>query len=313
MAPLFLGQAEDYVPAAGLRWLISIDVARLAKNGDLLTMVSALVPKERMDHFGNVSGFKLEQVQRLVIAGFDYSTLYVVQVRGDNSRIEQRFIERLRHDPIVTHPRPALTTTTGMAGGAPQRMVRISNHLVAIAVGDPTPARAVEAYALGRLKKSPSAFKGAAFSTLPTELADADLLFFAPGPFKDEWAEGVRGLLQGALAVGATGKILKDANIRLSLWLSGGFAETPGASDQLLEGWNAVVQSPFGHLLGAHEPVEAPRISERSDALRLDVSLRLSAAVSGLHAAVSAEAWQFLGLGQNSALEHTGSQEALPD
>jgi len=302
--PLLVGSAEEYVPAAGLRWLFAADVAELAARKDLLEVLEPVVPKERLALFGKASGFELRRIKRLVIAGFDYSTLYVVETEGDNSEIETRFMERLRHEPLTTHPHPQLTTTTGIAGGAPQRMVRLLNHLVAISVGDPTPARAVEAYARHRLKKSPSVFKGAAFGSLPSSLLNGKLLFFAPGPFKEEWASGALGLFQAALALGARADFQKASELLLSVSLAGSFGHDPAAPDRLLLSWKDVSESSLGHLLGLHEPTVPPRVTQLTDSLRLDVTLRTAPIVAGLYAAVGAEVWQFLELNpKNSSVE----------
>ncbi len=301
--PLLVGQAEEYVPAAGLRWLFAADVAELAARKDLLEVLEPVVPKERLALFGRASGFELSRVKRLLIAGFDYSTLYVVETTGDNSDIETRFMERLRHAPLTTHPHPELTTTTGIAGGAPQRMVRLLNHLVAIAVGDPTPARAVEAYARHRLKKSPTVFKGAAFGRLPPGILNGKLLFFVPGPFKEEWANGALGLFQAALALGAKADFQKASELILSVSLAGGFDHDPGAPDRLLRSWKDVSESSLGHLLGLHEPVVPPRVTQLADSLRLDVTLRTAPIVAGLYAAVGAEVWQFLEMNEKNSVE----------
>lgn len=294
--PLFIGRPTEYIPAAGLRWLFLADIAELARDPRLLQLLEPLVSKDRIARFGQTSGFNLAQVKSLAIAGFDYSTLYVVETRGDNTAIEQRFIERLLHDPIVTQPQPELTTITGMAAGLPQRMVRLHKHLVAISIGDPTPARAVEAYARGRLKKSPTVFAGAAFASLPPSLAHATLLFFAPGPFKGEWAQGFGGLFQGALALAATAELHSHADLSTSAWLAGGFDTAPGAASRLSQGWEDLAQSSLGRLLGLHEPIAPPHVSERSDSLRLDVTLGVAPIVAGLHAAVAAEVWEFLNM-----------------
>src|SRR6185295_4064338 len=91
---------------------------------------------------------------------------------------------------------------SGAVSGMPETLVSVRGHLVAVALGDPTPARVAELYAEGRLARSPSALHGSALATLPGTLGRAPLVFYAPGPFSGEWASGARGLLGAAVALG---------------------------------------------------------------------------------------------------------------
>jgi hypothetical protein len=193
-------------------------------------------------------------------------------------------------------------TLQGVVGKTPETLLVIDRRLVAVSVGDPTPVRVAQAFASGKLKRSPTVLAGSALRTLPRELERAPLRFYAPGPFKGEWAEAGHGLLAAALAVGAAVRPAEEGFLQAELVVSGDF-EPPGAdaSAALLGAWEDVAQSSTGHLLGLDDPTNPATVSVTRDQLKLEKKLRLATLVQGLRAAVSADVREILDIGSLSA------------
>lgn len=292
------GPLTDFVPAAGVRWLVIGKPRELARIPWVATALSGLLPEERLDAYAATSGIELRTLPNALVAGFDFATLYMAEVHGEEPRIEERFEERLvggaKANALHENPR----TLQGVVGKTPETLLVIDRQLVAVSVGDPTPIRVAEAFAKGRLKRSPTVLAGSALRTLPSDLEQAPLRFYAPGPFEGEWAHAARGLLGAALAVGAAVRPAEEDFLRAELVITGNFEPSgPGASAELLAAWNDLAQSSTGHLLGLDDPESPPEISAASDRLRLEKKLRLSTLVQGLRAAVSADVREILDIG----------------
>lgn len=269
--------------------------SEIAAQPDLVKALSPLIPKARLAAYAQGTGVDLTHTESALVAGFDYSTLYMAQTTGNNTAVQKDFVERLVSGPVEKTPHPDLHFVQGVVGRTPETLVRIRGRLVAVSVGDPTPARVVEAYALGRLKRSPTALDGAALSTLPRKIEDAPLVFYAPGPFESEWVGGAHGLLGAALAVAISVKPLPHQRLRTQVVLSGDWASVgPDSTSRLLATWNDLAHSSTGRLLGLDDPAAAPVLSTTDKLLSLRVELRLAPLVSGLHAAVAADVQQML-------------------
>ncbi|MGC4091966.1 MAG: hypothetical protein QM756_29595 [Polyangiaceae bacterium] len=190
-----------------------------------------LLPPERLDAFAKGTGVDLRQVESGLIAGFDLGTLYVVSPpRGSAPQIVEHFRERILNGEHRQFPHPDLERVYGVVGTTPELLVRVDQHLVAVATRDPTPARVVEAFARSRLKTSPTALHGAALSTLSPPPADAFVTFYAPGPFDGEWSRGARGLLANALAARVSLAPRAPNKVAFVVELTGEFPAT-GADD----------------------------------------------------------------------------------
>ncbi len=293
--PLHHGPLTDFVAAAGLRWMVVGRPAELAADPDLVKALSPLIPAARLAGYARGTGIDLTRTPSALVAGSDYSTLYMAETAGDNSAVQQAFVERLVSGPVEKRPHPDLHFVQGVIGRTPETLVRLRGQLVAVAVGDPTPALVVEAYALERLKRSPAALRGAALSTLPSDPGDAPLVFYAPGPFGHEWVGGAHGLLDAALAVAISVKPLSGQRLQADVVLSGDWAsEGPDSTSRLLATWEDLAHSSTGKLLGFNDPAAAPIISTTPKLLKLRVELRLGPLVSGLHAAVAADVAEML-------------------
>jgi hypothetical protein len=292
--PLHEGPLTDYIPAAGLRWMVVGSPRALARHPSLAPAIALLLPKERLDAFARGSGVDLRQVDAALAAGFDYSTLYVV-APPEPASVEARFRERLVSEPVQARPHPQITRLTGIVGQTPQTLVRVEERLVAVAVGSALPARIVELFALRKLRKSRPALSGSALSSLPSELERAPLRFYAPGPFGAEWTRGARGLLAAATAVGVVASPQPGGRVQVRVVVAGDWSGAVHEAASALQAvWDDLSQSGTGKLLGLNEPVSGPVIEPAENLLELRVELDALTLARGLRAAVEADVWEIL-------------------
>jgi hypothetical protein len=169
---------------------------------------------------------------------------------------------------------------------------------VGVAFGDPTLARIVEAYALGRLE-SLTAMRGAALATLPARVHDAPVRFYAPGPFQGEWSKGVGGLLSAATAAAVCARPIRLDVVRIEATVAGNWSGDGGqARSRGVRIYNDLAASPLGRLLALDDPIDPPILTVSPDNVNLTVNLKLAPLVGGLHAAVSADVWELLDIGE---------------
>jgi hypothetical protein len=290
-----LGPLTDYVPAAGLRWMLLGSPRRIAQSRVLAEALTLLLPPERLNAFAEGSGVDLRQVESGVIAGFDLGTLYLVTPpRGASSSIVALFRERIISGEHHQFPHPELERVYGIIGTTPELLVRANEHLIAVATRDPTLGRVVEAFARSRLKSSPPALRGAALSTLSSPPKDAVATFYAPGPFAGEWARGARGLLANALSLRISLVPIPPDRARFSVELAGDFPAS--GADDLAEAFRDLGTSPLGKLLGLDQEETPPSVHERAQRLLLEADLKVAPIARGLRAAVVSDVWEIMQL-----------------
>lgn len=291
--PLRQGALADFVQAAGLRWLAVGSPQALAHDTAIATELERLFPKQRLDAFERGSGVDLRRVPSALAAGFDYSTLYAAEIGSDGAAAQTAFTRRMVTEVKRRELHPDVTLITGMVGSTPQTMVHVRDRFVAVAVGDPSPARVLSLFVQGRLRRAVPAMRGAALSTLPVpELERGTLRFYAPGPFEDEWSRGARSLLGRSLACGASATV-DGERVDVQLVIAGSFdpaADLPTAE----AAWQDLAEHPLGHLLGLSTPAQAPRVEMTKYGIQLRVSLDIRPILLGLHSAVAADVWQMM-------------------
>jgi hypothetical protein len=294
--PLHDGPLSDYVPSAGLRWMVLGRPKEIASDPALAKALGLLMPDARLDLFARSSGVDLRQTSGGLIAGFDQATLFIAETPRGSDEVERRFSERLVAGALVKKPHPQIDRVAGVVGQTPETLVRVDDKLVAVSVGSGLPARVVELYALGKLKKSPPAFKGASLQALPiAELERAPARFYAPGPFDDDWAHGARGLLVSATAIGAAFRPAGEGHLAVTLVIAGDFGNAAVDPAALLtQAWNDLAASNLGRLLGLDAPVSPPSVSATPNLLRLSVELDTGPLATGLYSLVKAEVWEIL-------------------
>ena len=135
------GPLTDYVAAAGLRWLIIGRPTELASDSAFVEALRPLLSQRRLEAFVETTGVDLRKTPTALAAGFDFGTLYMAETPRENERVQALFTERLLHGATVQRPHPNVHRVSGMIGKTPQTLVRIDHELIAVSVGDPTPAR----------------------------------------------------------------------------------------------------------------------------------------------------------------------------
>jgi hypothetical protein len=273
----------------------------LLENPLTSRVIVGLTPHAGLDAFATASGVDLRRVPSALIAAFDYGTLYMASLpTGTAAEVRARFSERLVAGAIDKEPYPGMRRISGVIGQTPETLLTLDERTLAVAVGDPTPSRIVEAFARGRLKSSPTALRGSALRDMPS-FGDAPLVAFAPGPFPDDWQRAANGLLGSALAVGAGIEPVDPASIAITFILLGDFKADPErATSALAEAWQSLSQSSTGKLLGIDQG-EPPRISAEQAGLRMVCVLPVEPLIHGLRAAILTDVSEILRLTPRAA------------
>ncbi|HEV8247943.1 MAG TPA: hypothetical protein VGP93_19345 [Polyangiaceae bacterium] len=297
------------MPSAGLRWMIVGHPQKISENADLSAALTQLLPKERLDAFAASSGIDLRRLPNALIAGFDLGTLYLAETSHNSAELaREHFVERLGGRELVERPHPDIVRVSGTLDGKPHSFFDLDGKVVGLAAGDLTLSRIAVGYALGKLKKTPTALRGAALSSLPRPAREPLLTFYAPGPFEDEWARALHGVLAAALAIAIQLDDVQDGYLQLTLFVAGDWADGgQRALEQLQAAFLELSASSTGKLF-AFERARAITGSFHPQYLTLSVQLPLDPLMRGLRAAVVADVWEILDLPVPSA----GDAGALP-
>lgn len=287
--PRYSGKLEDYVPAAGLRWLVQAQPAKLAESQSFRPALELLLTAERLRATAQATGFALEKLPHAVIAGFDLGTLYLAELPAPTAATaRQRFVARQIHEPGQRTPDPNVVVLTGMNEGIPVGLVTIDDRVAAYGVGDPMLCRVVEAYARGKLKAK-RAFQGAALEGLDANNADALVSAYVPGPFPERWQNAAGGLLSIATALSAKLSPTSADHAVLELTLYGDFADS-NAEERLRSTYMSVAGSSTGTLLGLQASLDVRTVTTaRSDRVTLMVPLPLTEIAKGARAVTSGD------------------------
>lgn len=301
LPPSYSGSLEDYVPAAGLRWLLRGAPAKLAESQSFRPALDVLFTSERLRAAATTTGFSLEDLPHGVIAGFDLGTLYLAELPSATAaQARARFAARQIHDVKERRPHPNIVVITGLNQGMPIALVTIDERVVAYAVGDPMLYRVVEGYARGKLKAK-RAFEGAALQGLQSETAEAPLAAYVPGPFDERWRDAAGGLLGITTALSAKLVPTSAGHARLELALHGDFAGS-NAAERLRSTYMSVASSSTGTALGLGNALEARTVTNmQSDRVALMVPLPLTAIATGARAVTSGDLADILRLTPSNA------------
>lgn len=302
-APLATEDPVELIPAAGLRWLLLARPHALLENEAFCGECSRLLPEARLRAFATRTGIELKKAVFGLIAGYDLATVYaVVTTEPVASAAIVAFRDHLRDGGRLARPHPRLQRVTGMAGDKPEALMTVGDRVALVSVGDITFARVLEAFALGRLERSPTALRGAALSKLPAfaENASALAVLYVPGPFVGEWSHAGHGLLGSSDALSVTLAPAGAGAARFHLHLAGDFP--PDAGKRLETSWSELAESTTGRVLALDRPLAPPQIRVLSHRLELEIQLETAPIAAGLHALLSGEAWEILNLPSPSRL-----------
>ena len=293
--PLHLEPACDLAPSAGLTWLVEVKPRAVAEVPDLIPAIGLVFPEERLRTFTvSHGGIDLRQVQDLCIARYRETLLSVARVPLDPEKVDAAFETRATKTVTRTFiaPNPRVVRLSSEVGAEPQQLLIFGRESVALEQGKPGPLRAAEAFAFGKLKKAQPALRGAALREMTQILGDAaPVRAFAPGPFEGETANGLGGLMRAATAFGASARWAgTGSNIAVRVVLTGAWGDDPkAAAERLGAAAHVLSESPIGHLLGLHRPIQEPTVRVEPDALVLDAVVDGDALARGIHDAVDAE------------------------
>jgi len=291
--PLRLPPLPDLVAAASLMWIVIARPKELTSVPSLAPGIQRLAPDSRRALFERASGIRIDRIDRVVVASYPDSTLFLLEggVR-DPLLVERLFRERWMTDVTRSVRRHDLVIARGKtATGSKRSLAALGSKTVAIESGSWLHAKVAALYAEGKLHRAPRALELPDVPMLVERLGDAPLLAIAPGPFEGDWQRALRGVLGVCTAAAGSVRPDKDGTLRTQLLFAGDWTSKPDkAIEHLLASWQDLSQSSFGRLTGLDTPREPPRT--QADARIIGVSVDLDGAklVDGLYAAVSAEA-----------------------
>ena len=287
--PRYTGRLKDYVPAAGLRWLVRGSPAKLAESQSFRPALELFITKERLAAVAKTTGFSLDTLPHALIAGFDLGTLYLAELpQASAAKARELFAARQIRGASLRRPDPNISVLSGINEGIPVGLVTIDDRVVAYGVGDPMLCRVVEAYARGKLKAK-TAFHGAALAGLDSESEGALVAAHLPGPFDERWQNAAAGLLAITTALSAKLTPTSADHAMLEVTLHGDFAGSD-AEERLRSTYMSVASSSTGTLLGLGAALEARTMTNvQNDRVSLMVPLPLTEIAKAAHAATNGD------------------------
>ena len=303
LPPLETDDLAALLPIAGLRWIVLTRPRAIAETAWLIPSIGRLAPEKGLSAFARAKGLDLRQIPEAVIASYESdedgeARLYLVRHNAQASLIEKLFRARITRDDERVADRSDVVRRMGTMGTRSEALTLLGSDVAAFQEGgsmDRGPARIAALYGLGRLKTARTALVGAPLEALDKRLGDAPAKALAPGPFEGELARGLRGLLEGATAVGAAATPTARETIALTIAAMGDFARGgEAAAKTLLSAWNDAASAPLGRLLALDEPASPLQTEVDEESIILRVELDAEALFEGLAAATSADVTEFL-------------------
>lgn len=290
LAPLRTSSTTRLVTSAGLSWLVMARPSEILAREEWRSAVVRVLPGEGFTALETLLGVDAARADELVVAGYAHATLVVVRTKLDARVAEAKFRERATSPVLRVAQRPDLVRLSARVGSETRTLVLAGDDTFALAVGDDVPARALEAYAVGRLAGVPSADDLAPLASVLASRRTAPLVALAPGPFGGAVALGARGLLRGATAAGASLRPFDAATATLEVGVVGDFSSDPVRAARALEGaYEDLARSTLGSLLGLGQSVQGPSVQRSPDGPTLEVRVDVERVSRGLAAAVRSQ------------------------
>lgn len=298
--PLHLAPACDLAPAAGLEWIIDARPRAIAEVPDLIPVLAVLVPEARFAAFAAAhGGVDVRQIAELCVAKYKEARLTIARTALDPARVERAFADRATHagGRSIDVVNPPVVRVWGEVHGEAQQLLLFGREAALLEQGRAGPARAAEAFALGKLRRASPALRGSPLSNVAEILGEAPVRAFAPGPFEGDSAHGLGGLMRASSAVAASARFAgPPAKIAVRLVLTGAWGKSAhAAASRLAAAVHVLSESPFGRLLGVDRPVVAPLVTGSDDALVMEATFDGAALARGLHDALDAEVTDIIG------------------
>lgn len=239
----------EYVPAAGLAYLIEAHPRALLKDGDLMDVWSKILSKKRLSEFSRSTGIDPRKMDALVIAGYSLGTVYLFDAKECGEALERSFRSRARSTEQKETDTMDLVHLTGVLDGTPHAAVHLRQHMFALVEGDISLARIVVAFAEGKLKKSPPSLRGSLISPHADFHRQASLRAFLVGPFESATDQVSAEFAAGVAAFSFSGDLVKVSVQASGVW------QEPKAVSRFVD---RVLESRTLRALGWGFPVEAP-------------------------------------------------------
>jgi len=260
---------SDYVPAAGLRWLVHARPREIFADERLLADWKTVFTEKRLRDFQNSSGFRARDVEELFIAGYGLGTLYLFDARLVGRDVEAAFRSRAMSTGNRETGRDDLTHLTGIIADSPQALVHLDQHFAAIVEDDLTLAKFVVAYAQERLKKSPPALETNSLKRHRSFEPKSPLRIFLRGPF-DEATDAV----SGSFASGVAAFSHRGGHLHLTAEVLGLWPESSSLATDLRKWFIDVLDTREMRALGWGFPTSAPEVICDPGSTQLTESLR---------------------------------------
>jgi hypothetical protein len=292
--PLHVEPACDLAPAAGASFAIEAKPRQIAEIPDLIPAIARVLPEERLQLFtASHGGIDLRQTRDLCFVQYKESRLVVLDVPIDPEKVAKAFADRTMEPPprTILSTNPRVVKLTGKVGDEEQRLLTFGLEAVALERGASGPLRAAEAFAFMKLKKAAPVLAGAALKRVAEALGEAPFRAFAAGPFEEETAKGLGGILRATTAAGASAAWAgRNADLAIKVVLVGAWGEDgPAAAERLAAGANVLSGSAIGRLFGLDQPVRSPTAHVEKDALVLEATIDGNLLAKGLHDALDAD------------------------
>jgi len=294
--PLRLSPIQDLVVGAGLTWIVVARPGEWLSRPDLAPGVARIAPPARRAVFRELTSIDLDALEEVIVAGYEESTLYVLDPVRSLHDAERQFRGRLLHDVERKVYRPDATWTHGRTpGGAPQALSVLGSRVVAIEAGGTLRAKVALLFAIERLQRSPRALSLPDMERVLDALGEAPLRALAPGPFEDPWGQALHGMVAVCTAVGASIRPAAEGELHARFRLAGEWGDASHrAVETLLDGFGDLQRSSMGRVLHLHEPTKAPTLERSSNVVGLDVGLDGVKLLDGLYDLVAADVREIL-------------------
>src|SRR5262249_31140819 len=151
----------------------------------LIPPIMRIAPEENLGRFAAGVGFDLRQIPEAAVASYadegGEASLYLVRHNVDPAAIERLFRARLTSEVHLAHDLPDLVRVSGKIGNTAAGLCVLGREVAGYQIGGRPargPARVAAAYAMNRLKKSPTALAEDPLKALDTRLGQAPLRAF---------------------------------------------------------------------------------------------------------------------------------------
>lgn len=257
----------EYLPAPGLRWLVSLKPQELSANTQLQSDWESVFSGDRLQEFRAGTGFDASQVKELWIAGYALGTLYLFDAAQVGEQAEAAFRARALTTAEVPTRKDDLVHVTGMMNQTPHSLIHLQGHLVAIAEGDITLTKIVAARAEERLSKFPSALQTRFLKPFAQFEGDAPLRAFLIGPFPEATDAVAGAFVSGAMSLELHKERLSVKARALGLW-----PNDPARETQMSHWVSDVLQSRELRALGWGFPLSLSPVQCEASSLEVEMS-----------------------------------------